>query len=104
MKAYWHYYFIDTQKISTHYKIVAEGKEVLFANPEAVALPNGIEAYRISTLNTEYIEEAYDYLLTFKGVNSATNQEFTMQLPMPDANRITMDSNGEMYVDLYIYI
>ncbi len=104
MKAYWHYYIIDAREAIKHLKIEADGSPIVFKNPELVSLPNGQQSYRISSSDSEPLEQSYDYSLLLKGVIAETNQEFTMKLPFPDANHIRLDSGGEKQVDLYIYL
>jgi len=104
MKANWHYYIINTSnQENLRFRIISEGKDVYFKSPEIVTIGDGQKAYRISSLNTEAIEETYNFTLTLLNINQESSR-LVDRLPFPDPNSLYENSDGEMQADIYIYI
>lgn len=106
MKAYWHYYIIESSETTRQLTIVSQGKEVLFKKPEQVELPNGGPAYRISSQNQEFVQETddtYEFSLALIDENSDQPSEL-VKLPFPNRAHSRIDQNEASNSDIYIYL
>ncbi len=106
MEAYWHYYIIDNRVNAGNLKIEADGKDVFFKKLELVSLSNGQDAYRISSLNNESIEESddlYGFSLNLVDYSIEPTRVLT-KLPFPSPDHLQIDNSGKNHISVYVYL